>query len=186
MVDIGCALFNGATLFPWQTKQEGMADLPGWLIQEGITIFSWSPTPFRHLVETFNGTEIFPDLRVITLGGEPVSKREFELYKVYFSNNCIFVNRMGTTETNNFRLYFLDKESYVDGNILPVGYAVPDKQVLLINESGEVADVNSVGEIAVKSPYLALGYWRRPELTEKSFRTDPAGGNERIYLTGDL
>jgi amino acid adenylation domain-containing protein len=186
MVDIGCALFNGATLFPWQTKQEGMADLPGWLIQEGITIFSWSPTPFRHLVETLSGRDEFSELRVITLGGEPVSKREFELYKIYFSDHCVFVNRMGTTETNNFRLYFLDKESYVDGNILPVGYAVPDKQVLLLNESGQSADVNTVGEIAVKSFYLALGYWGRPELTEKSFRPDPTGGLERIYLTGDL
>ncbi|MBI2759440.1 MAG: amino acid adenylation domain-containing protein [Chloroflexi bacterium] len=186
MVDIWCALLNGATLFPWQIKQEGIADLPAWLAQEGITIFSWSPTPFRELVETLTGMENFSELRVITLGGEPVSKREFELYKKHFPNNCIFVNRMGTTETNNFRLYFLDRDSHINGNLLPVGYGVSDKHVLLLNESNQLADSNSAGEIAVQSPYLALGYWRRPELTEKVFLPDPTGGNERIYLTGDL
>ena len=46
--------------------------------------------------------------------------------------------------------------------------------------------MNQIGEIAVKSPYLALGYWRRPELTRTKFLADPKGGNARIYLTGDL
>src|SRR2546422_9185418 len=43
-----------------------------------------------------------------------------------------------------------------------------------------------VGEIAVKSRYLASGYWRRPDLTKAVFRADPKGGKERIYLSGDL
>ena len=186
MVDVFCALLNGATLFPWQIKQEGIADLPEWLKQEGITIFSWSPTPFRNLVEILTGEEDFPALRVITLGGEPVYKREYELYRNHFSNNCIFVNRMGTTETNNFRLYFLDRNSDVTGSLLPVGYDVTDKHVLLFDESHQLVDTNNVGEIAVKSAYLASGYWRRPGLTEKVFLPDPTGGSERIYLTGDL
>jgi acyl carrier protein len=46
--------------------------------------------------------------------------------------------------------------------------------------------VNQVGEIAVKSPYLAVGYWRQPELTRAKFLPDPNGGNARTYLTGDL
>jgi hypothetical protein len=38
----------------------------------------------------------------------------------------------------------------------------------------------------VRSRYLALGYWRRPDLTEAVFRPDPDGGDRRLYLTGDL
>ena len=39
----------------------------------------------------------------------------------------------------------------------------------------------AVGEIAVKSRYIAPAYWRQPELTASAFRPDPAGSGERIY-----
>jgi len=43
-----------------------------------------------------------------------------------------------------------------------------------------------IGEIAIRSRYGAAGYWRRPDLTQAAFLPDPAGGDERIYRTGDL
>ncbi len=43
-----------------------------------------------------------------------------------------------------------------------------------------------MGEIVVRSRYLATGYWRQPELTAERFKADPGGGEERIYYTGDL
>ena len=66
---------------------------------------------------------------------------------------------------------------------MPAGYPVADKLVLLLDARGR--DVPP-GEIAVRSAYLAQGYWRRPELTAERFLADPAGGEQRIYLTGDL
>jgi hypothetical protein len=38
----------------------------------------------------------------------------------------------------------------------------------------------------VKSRYLALGYWGRPDLTAEAFLPDPAGTDARLYRTGDL
>jgi len=43
-----------------------------------------------------------------------------------------------------------------------------------------------VGEFVVRSRYLALGYWRRPDLTSAAFLPDPQGEEERLYRTGDL
>jgi len=40
--------------------------------------------------------------------------------------------------------------------------------------------------VVVRSRYLALGYWRQPELTEARFGADPSGRGERSYRTGDL
>ena len=39
---------------------------------------------------------------------------------------------------------------------------------------------------AVKSRYLSLGYWQRPDLTQAAFLPDPNGGDARLYRTGDL
>jgi len=43
-----------------------------------------------------------------------------------------------------------------------------------------------VGEIAIRSPYVALGYWRQPELTRSRFVHDAEPGHQRTYRTGDV
>jgi len=58
--------------------------------------------------------------------------------------------------------------------------------VILLDDTGEEVGFNRVGEIAIKSCYLSPGYWRKPDLTRAVFLPDPAGGNTRIYRTGDL
>ena len=73
--------------------------------------------------------------------------------------------------------YFVDKEMRLTGNKVPLGYVVEDAEVLLLDENGEEVGNDHMGEIAVKSRYLALGYWRKPELTHAVFRPDPSGGD---------
>jgi acyl carrier protein len=58
--------------------------------------------------------------------------------------------------------------------------------VLLLDDAGEDVGVGRRGEISVQSRHIALGYWRRPDLTAEAFLADPSGGAERIYRTGDL
>ena len=40
--------------------------------------------------------------------------------------------------------------------------------------------------MAIKSRYLASGYWRKPDLTQAKFIPCANGGDQRLYLTGDL
>ena len=68
----------------------------------------------------------------------------------------------------------------------PVGYPIEGKSIALLDDTGNPVEPGEVGEIAVKSRYLAEGYWRQPDLTKAKFLPDPNGGEERIYLTGDL
>jgi acyl carrier protein len=86
----------------------------------------------------------------------------------------------------NFRKFFMDKETPITGGVVPVGYAVEDNEVLLLDEAGHAVGFNHIGEIAVKSRYIAPAYWRRPDLTTATFLPDPEGGNARTYRTGDL
>jgi amino acid adenylation domain-containing protein len=186
MVDILCALLNGASLYPWNVKVEGLAGLEQWLVEEAVTICDWVPTPFRYFVDALGGETHFPHLRLVVLASEAVTRREVDLYREHFAPGCILVNRLGATETYNYRLYFLDHDTPLEGNLVPAGYAVPDKQVLLLDESGQEVRPGEPGEIVVRSRYLARGYWRQPELTAAAFRPDPEGGEERLYWTGDV
>jgi amino acid adenylation domain-containing protein len=184
--DIFSALLTGASLYPFDIKTEGLTRLASWLLEQEITIYCSVPTAFRHFLDTLTGAEQFPRLRLIKLVGEPVSKRDVERYKKCFPQSCLFVNRLGSTETGTIRWHFINKESQIHNNVVPVGYPVEDNEILLLDAAGNEVGVNEVGEIAVKSRYLSPGYWRKPDRTAVAFLPDPEGGDERIYLTGDL
>src|SRR6185312_10980773 len=128
----------------------------------------------------------FPNLRLLYLCGEPVYRRDFELYKRHFSADCIFANGMGSTECLTHRWYLMNKESRVSDTSVPVGYPLEDVEVLLLDDEGRRVPFDELGEISVKSRYLSPGYWRKPELTRASFSAHPDGGQERTFRTGDL
>ncbi len=178
-------LLTGGTLLPFNLK-DGLANLGNWLREEKVTVFMGVPTLFRHLAQSLTGDEEFPDLRLITVGGEAVLKSDVELYKKYFSKYASMRHGIGGTEMGSFRYFMIDKDTEIPGNIVPVGYPVPDKEVLILDDEGQPVPPNEVGEIVVKSRYLSGGYWRRPELTAAKFRDVPGEEGVRMYWTGDL
>jgi hypothetical protein len=133
-----------------------------------------------------HGEERFPSLRLIHVGGEPVYRKDMELYKRHFSPTCLFVNRLGLTETGSIRWYFIDQSTPLTDSVVPVGYAVEGAEILILDAAGQPLGVDCIGEVAVKSRYLTRGYWRNPELTQAAFAPDPQGGSASIYRTGDL
>ncbi len=186
MRDVFGALLNGAGLYPWYIKDEGLADLPGWLIEQQVTIYRSSVTAFRHFINALTGREEFPRIRLVYLAGESVYKSDVELYKKHFSPDCILVNGLGCSESFTFRWYFIDKETPIINSNVPAGYEIDGMETRLIDEAGKEVGPDEIGEIAVKSRYLSPGYWQRPDLTQAAFFPDPSGGGERTYRTGDL
>ena len=179
------ALLNGASVFPINLKQGGLIDLANWLIQEEITIYFSVTTTFRQFINTLSGEEKFPKLRLIMVGAEAVYRRDTELYKRHFSQDCLFVVSLGATEAGTVCWYFVDKETQISRSTVPVGYAVEDMDVVLVDKSGKEVEINKAGDICIRSRYLSPGYWREPELTEAAFLPDPEGQDKRIYRTGD-
>lgn len=181
VMDIYGALLNGATLYPVDIKEEGFAGLSDCLGREQITIYHSTPTVYRHFVNALDA-EQFPELRLIVLGGEPVNRADVDLYKRHFPDDCWIVNGLGPTEATVTLQYFIDKQTHFNGQGVPVGYAVNDTEVLLLDEQGKLTEV--CGEIAVKCEHVALGYWRNEAATTAAFYVD--GESKRLYRTGDM
>jgi len=123
VMDIYGALLNGATLYPVDIKQEGLAGLSQRLIDEEITVYHSTPTVYRYFINTAAQrlrdnevstgsssdrvapyeTKEYPDLRLVVLGGENVTRTDVELYQKHFSDECLFVNGLGPTEAVSLR-----------------------------------------------------------------------------------
>ena len=125
-------------------------------------------------------------MRLIKLSGEPVYKRDVDIFKKYFPESCLLINMLASAEVGSTRVYFMGKETPIHENLVPIGYPMEECEVLLLDADGNALGFNQVGEIAIRSRYLSPGYWRRSDLTEAAFLPDPEGGDARIYRTGDL
>ncbi len=78
------ALLNGAVLCPLDIREDGLERLAGWMIEQGITLYRSVPAIFRQFAGALTGRESFPDLRLIYLAGDSISRADVELYKNFF------------------------------------------------------------------------------------------------------
>jgi amino acid adenylation domain-containing protein len=184
--DLFGGLLSGAAVLPFDVKREGLVHLASWLVDEKITIYNSVVTLFRNLGDTLTGAENFSSVRLIKLSGEPVYKHDLEIYKKFFPKDTLVVNMLASSEVGSTRIYFIDKETPIHENVVPIGYPMEGCDVLLLGSDGSALGFDQIGEIAVRSRYLSPGYWRRPDLTEAAFLPDPEGGDARIFRTGDL
>ena len=184
VMDIFGALLNGATLCLRDVRAHGVERLAEWLARERITIYHSTPTLYRALLIGLPAGCTFPDVRLVVLGGEEVVRRDVELHRRHFSADCLFVNGLGPTESTVSFQHFIDRGTPLAGTSVPVGFAVAETELVLLDAAGRPATLT--GEIGIRSPHVALGYWRRPELTAAAFLPDPGGGPRRLYRTGDL
>jgi len=178
-----CGLLNGARVCPFDLRQNGIARLAEWVDREQITVFHSVPMIFEQVLAT---GKPLTSPRIIRLEGDQAYRRHLEMFQNRFSEGCVLVNGLGATETGIIRQYFIDSDSPLPEAAVPVGHAVADMEIRLLDENGAPASQGEVGEICVESRYLARGYWGNKELGERAFRPNPKDADSRRYATGDL
>jgi amino acid adenylation domain-containing protein len=177
------ALLNGAASFPFDVPREGANRIAAWLAAEAITVYHSVPALFREVVA--HGATL-PALRIVRLEGDQASVRDLEAFRRHFPPDCVLVNGLGATECGLVRQFFFTPGHPLPERVAPIGEPVEDMEIVLLGEGGSPAPEGEVGEIAVRSRYLAAGYWRRPELTAERFLDDPERPGLRLYRTGDV
>jgi acyl-CoA synthetase (AMP-forming)/AMP-acid ligase II len=87
----------------------------------------------------------------------------------------------GLTECK--RIAYLPPED-IDRKPGSVGKAMPNCEVFIVNENGEFAGPDEVGELVVRGSNVMRGYWNSQELTEKVYK-DGWFQREKLLYTGD-
>ena len=98
------AILNGACLFPLDLKRQGIRALVDLVVSESITAFGIGR--IRDFTRSFSH-QSFPSLRLVSLGGEIVYRRDVELYKKIFPRDCVIGILMSSTEAGNITQFFI-------------------------------------------------------------------------------
>ena len=176
------ALLNGATVSHFIIAERGLTDLAQWTLEQGITALQTYPTVFRHLVRVLDG-ELCPPIRLVSVGGEPVTSTDLEATRRLFGSDCMFANVLASTEAGLLAIHWFGSRWEGDSEELPVGRPVDGIELRLLDGDGHEVAPGEVGEIAVQADNLPLGYWHDEALTASRFR---AIEGRRFFYTGDL
>jgi amino acid adenylation domain-containing protein len=154
--------------------------------REGVTVLNQTPSAFRQFmrVDAERGGELA--LRVVVFGGEalePASLREWVERRGIDTPRL--VNMYGITETTVHVTYRpLGREDVFGGSGSPIGRAIPDLRLYVLDPARRPVPVGVPGELYVGGAGVARGYLNRPELTAQRFVENPFGAGA-LYRTGD-
>jgi amino acid adenylation domain-containing protein len=188
--DLFAPLWVGATAcMPSAESREDPAALFEWLRSERVTVAHLTPAMAE--VIALGGVAAraearLPDLRAAFFGGDVLRGEQIAaLRRLAPGVRC--VNFYGATETPQAIAYHGVEADAVEGEAIPIGRGIDGVQLLVLNGGDRLCGIGEVGEICVRTPYLALGYLNDAGLTADRFTINPLSGDpvDRVYRTGD-
>ena len=185
--EILMTLLNGASLHILPPHELQPAGLVREIKARGITICRTVPVLLRRITEALSPHEGLNSVRVVGLGSQRVDWSDFDVFRRHFPPEAFLIVGIGATECGgNYCHWFVDDRLRETGLRLPIGRILPDAKVAIVDDDGREVANGDIGEFVVASRYVALGYWRDPDLTARAFKIDPTDPKTRFFKTGDV
>lgn len=187
--DIYLTIRNSATMY---IVPKSMFVLPkklsDYLNEKKVTTVIWAASAMGVVAAFKAFDKKAPEhLNRVMFSGEVLPIKVLHYWQKY-KKDATYVNLYGPTEiTCNCTYYIVDREFSVE-EVLPIGQAFPNTEILLLDENNHPAEAGKTGEICVRGSSLALGYYKAEEATKKAFCQNPLHDNyhDLIYRTGDM
>ncbi len=159
------------------------------LVDEQITGLAGVPSLWSLLAQPSSGLakQSLPDLRYITNTGGALPQNVLQQLRDALPTTDI-VLMYGLTEA--FRSTYLPSAE-LDRRPTSMGRAIPNTEIMVINEAGELCQAGEVGELVHHGPTVSQGYWGHPDLTAKVLRPHPVpqpgrANSDLVCYSGDL
>ena len=184
--DVFGALLLGTTLCPFDVVSEGLTAFRTWLDTEQITVLHPPVVLFRRFLASLDDARVFPSVRLVVLGGNTVLTADLEGWKRHFARPCVVSFRFSSTEAGLLTVTRIDHDTRLSLERIATGWPVADKELAILDEQGHASAAGEIGELVVRSAFLADGYWRDPGDTDRAFTPDLRVTGRRSYRTGDV
>ena len=145
-----------------------------------VTGLAAVPPLWNQLVGLEWPAETVKSLRYITNTGGAMPVPTTRTLQKALPHTKIFL-MYGLTEA--FRSTYLPPDQ-VDARPESMGKAIPNAEILVINEHGEECKPDEPGELVHRGALVAMGYWNDPEKTAERFK--PAPGRPQEIPTTEL
>jgi acyl-CoA synthetase (AMP-forming)/AMP-acid ligase II len=159
------------------------------LEQENISGLAGVPTLWSLLAQPHSDLQQtrLPRLRYITNTGGAMPQSVLAELRQSLPGTRIYL-MYGLTEA--FRSTYLPPEE-LDRRPTSIGRAIPDTEILVVNDHGRPCQPGVVGELVHRGPTVSLGYWGHPDLTDQVLRPHPFAvsqlrDGEKVCYSGDL
>jgi len=193
--DLYLPIITGATTVMLDPSEFAMPrQLIGKLAEAGVTTLCWSstgleiPAKLGAFDPEYNGAETrLPPLKRVVYSGSVISNPLLRKWQDAFPNT-VFINQYGPTEATGSCSYYIIDHPVEADEVISIGKPYKHYQMMLLDADGKEPGAGETGEICIKGPALALGYYDAPEQTASSFIDNPleAHYREKIYMTGDI
>jgi amino acid adenylation domain-containing protein/FkbM family methyltransferase len=188
--DIFTPLCAGGTVCVPEPR-ESVLDAEGlvrWVESAQLNLIHCVPSVFRLLLGGEISPGHFQSLRHILLAGEPLLPADVKRWTSVFGDRIQLVNLYGPSETTMTKFFYRVSVSDGEAKSVPIGQPMPGARAVVVDERGKICRVGGVGEIYIRTPYCALGYYKEPELTEAVFVANPfdTAASDIVYKTGDI
>jgi len=134
-----------------------------------ITGLGAVPPLWNQLVGLSWPAEAVASLRYITNTGGAMPVATTRALRQVLPDTQIFL-MYGLTEA--FRSTYLPPDE-VDKRPESIGKAIPNAEILVVNEQGQPCKPGEAGELVHRGALVAMGYWNDPEKTAERFRPCP-------------
>ena len=157
----------------------------------GITHLNCTPSHFYPLVGegSERSYERLASLRYVYLGGEPIDVGRLWGWLGDGLCGAQIVNTYGPTECSDIATFYrLPKGLLPSSEALPIGSAISNVRVYLLDAHQRLVPVGVAGEIYIGGVGVGHGYLGRSGLTAEKFVGDPFSEEPgaRLYRTGDV
>ncbi|MCK6586045.1 MAG: amino acid adenylation domain-containing protein [Polyangiaceae bacterium] len=156
------------------------------IASERVTMLSQTPSAFRQLAPELLNLGKPSSLRWIVFGGEALEPAMLRPWVERLGDERPeLVNMYGITETTVHATYRrILAADILNGRGSPIGRALGDLEILLLDERRCPVAQGEIGEIFITGRGVARGYFGHEALTAERFITLPNG--RRAYRSGDL
>jgi fatty-acyl-CoA synthase len=170
-------VLTGACLVLQEEHQDPAVSLE-LLEDHAVTVHHGVPTTFiRELREPSRSQRRFPSMRTGIVAGAPVSDELVQRIRDEFVPGiCV---AYGMTETGS-TVAITRADDPPGKQITTVGRPIEGAEIRILDMDGTPLPIESVGEIAVRSPGVMTGYYRQPGETAAAFTEDG------YFVTGDI
>lgn len=180
--EIYSALLNGGTLVVVPEAAPSI-DRIGQIISREWVKTAYITAGLFHIIAEQNPAILGP-LDTVIPCGDVLSSRHVAAVREMFPHLRI-LNGCGPTEATVFTCFYEIPDDW-DGGAIPIGRGLNGDQRHVLDDDLRPVPQGTLGQLAVGGLGTALGYYGRPDLTEKAFVTLPDDPSGRVYLTGDL